>query len=263
MPPAERLPRARVRPARRRRGRFDPRRVRLVVAVLLAALVALVTLGSTLRGGSSGPPGGPIPPKALLPSGPPQRQMLARQGNLSLFVPIDQDLITAIAYHPVAESRAFSLEPAGHQANANLFRRLYNRVFGDQSGGVRYFVSSDSTDAVDVGAMAGTEVYAPVDGQVVSLTPEVYNGQRFATTVGIQPTDNPSVIVQVSHLTLQQRHNGLTVLRVGERVQAAATLLGHVADLSSVIRSDLRQYVSDKGNNASVEVDPAPTIPLP
>jgi hypothetical protein len=236
--------------------------VRLVVALLLACVIALITLGTTL-GGGSGRIHGPVPPKALLPSGPPQRQLLARQGTLSLFVPIEQDLITAIAYHQVAESRAFSLAPAGHQANANVFRRLYKRVFGDSSGGVRYYVSNDSTDAVDVGAMAGTDVYAPVDGQVVSLTPEVFNGQRYSWTVGIQPTDNPSVIVNVSHLTLRTQPNGLTSLRVGARVQAATTLLGTVADLSRAVTSDLRQYVSDKGNNATVEVDPAPTIPLP
>jgi hypothetical protein len=261
MPPAERLPRARVRPARRR-SRFDPRRVRLLVAVSLVLVVALVTLGSTLSG-SGTPPSGPVAPKALLPSGPPARQLLAHQGALSLYVPVEQDLITAIAFHPVAESRAFSLEPAGHQENANLLQRLYNRVFGDSSGGVRYYVTDDSTDAVDVGAMAGTDVYAPVDGQVVSLTPEVLNGRNYATTVGIQPTDNPSVIVNVSHVAVKQLRGGQTVLRVGERVQAATTLLGTVADLSGAITSDLRQYVSDKGNNASIEVDPAPSVPLP
>jgi hypothetical protein len=236
--------------------------VRLAVALLVAAVVALITLGSTLRG-SSGPASGPIAPKALIPAGPPQRQLLARQGNLSLFVPIEQDMITAIAYHPVAESRAFSLVPAGHQANADLVRRLYNRLFGDSSGGLRYYVTDDSTDAVDVGAMAGTDVYAPVDGQVVSLSPEVYNGITYASTVGIQPTDNPSVIVNVQHLTLRLLPNGKTQLRVGARVQAASTPLGSVADLSKAVTSDLRQYVSDKGNNATIEVDPAPTTAIP
>ena len=46
-------------------------------------------------------------------------------------------------------------------------------------------------------------------------------------------------------------------------MQAATTPLGTVADLSKAVTSDLRQYVSDKGNNANLEVDPAPTVALP
>ena len=112
-------------------------------------------------------------------------------------MPIRLDRISAIAYHPVAGSRSFSLDPVGRQANANLFDSLWRHVFGDGGGGVRYYVSDGGTDAVDVGARTSTDVYAPVNGQVVSLSPDVIDGDAvsYGVTVAIQPTGNPSVVV--------------------------------------------------------------------
>jgi len=201
-------------------------------------------------------------PKSVLPAGPPTPQVLATQGGLRLFVPIEQDRVTAIAYHQVAGSRAFSLEPTGHQANADLARRLWRRVFGDSSGGLRYFVSDDSTDAVDVGAHAGTQIYAPVDGLIASVTPEVIGNKTAAVTVGISPTDDPSVVVYVGHVSASSAAAG-DALRVGDSVSASRTPLGTVADMSKVEVSDLRKYVSDSGNNAQVWVEPAPTLAIP
>jgi murein DD-endopeptidase MepM/ murein hydrolase activator NlpD len=233
------------------------------VALFLAACVAAVTLGTTLRSSGQSNGSGPIPPRNYLPSGPPQRQLLATQSGVRLFVPIEQDLITAIAYHPLQQSRAFSLEPAGQQLNAGFLHRMVRRFFGDDSGGLRYYVSDGSTDAVDVGARAGTAVYAPVDGQVVSLAPDVINGRTYGSTIGIQSTDNPAVVVRVSHVVLQHQRDGLTRVKVGQRVSAGDTQLGGVADIASVLTSDLRSYVSDSGNNAMIEVVPAPAPSIP
>ena len=262
MPAAERLPRAQVRQRRRRRrGVLHPRRARLLAALLLAGAIAALTLGSTLRNNGSHVEAGPIMPRSVLPAGPPTPQVLASQGGLRLFVPIEQDRITAIAYHQVAGSRAFSLEPSGRQANADLARRLWRRVFGDSSGGMRYFVSDNSTDAVDVGARANTRIYAPVDGQIASVTPEVIAGKPAAVTVGISPTDDPSVVVYVGHVSAAASSSG--ALRVGDSVSASRTPLGNVADMSKLEISDLRKYVSDSGNNAQVWVEPAPTLAIP
>ena len=234
-----------------------------MLAVVLVGCVAAVTLGSTLaRDGSSAPPG-PIPPRSLLPSGPPAKQVLSRHAGLDLYVPIEQDLITAIAYHPYAASRAFSLEPAGKQVNADLVRRLWRRIVGEDDGGLRYYVTDGATDAVDIGAHQGTIVYAPVDGQVVSLAPEVVNGRTYAHTVGIQPGGDPSVVVNVAHVRLQYQADGQTRVRVGQRVAAAATQLGTVADEAQVLTSDVRRYVSDSGNNAMITVEPAPVLEIP
>jgi hypothetical protein len=257
MPAAERLPRVRVR-RRRRRGFLHPRRARLLTALFLAAALAALTLGSTLRDNGGRVDVGPIMPRKVLPASPPTPQVLATQAGLRLYVPIEQGRITAIAYHGVAGSRAFALEPQGHQANADVVQRLWRRVFGDSSGGMRYFVSDDSTDAVDVGALAGTQVYAPVDGVVASLAPEVIGSNHAAITVGISPTDDPSVVVYVAHLYPKSG-----IPKVGDSVTASRTPIGTVADLSKLEVSDLRKYVSDAGNDALVWVEPAPTLAVP
>ena len=58
-------------------------------------------------------------------------------------------------------------------------------VGASSSGGPGYYVDSsapgDPTSSVDVGALAGTGVYAPVDGRVVSLRPYVINGRAWGT----------------------------------------------------------------------------------
>jgi hypothetical protein len=257
----ERTRRLRAEPDERRtRHRRSVRRRRLL-GFGLAALVAAVTLVLTLSGHDPTPVAAdPSPVGSLLPAGPPVPQVLAREGSLELFVPIRSDRISAIAYHPVAGSRSFSLDPVGRQANANLLDSLWRHVFGDGGGGVRYFVTDGGTDAVDVGARGGTDAYAPVNGQVVSLSPDVIDGDAvsYGVTVAIQPTGNPSVVVSVAHVVLDQGPDGQPTLQVGAQVEHGRTRIGTVAETSAVLQSDVAQYTSAGGDNVEISVDPAP-----
>jgi hypothetical protein len=242
------------------RHRRSVRRRRLL-GFGLAVLVAVVTLGLTLTGHDPTPVAAdPSPVSSLLPAGPPSPQVLAREGSLELFVPIRSDRITAIAYHPVAGSRSYSLNPVGRQANANLLDSLWRHVFGDGGGGVRYYVTDGGTDAVDVGARAGTDVYAPVNGQVVSLSPDVIDGDAvsYGVTVAIQPTGNPAVVVSLAHVMLDEGVDGQPTLQVGAQVEHGRTRIGTVAATSDVLRSDVAQYTSNGGDNVEISVDPAP-----
>jgi hypothetical protein len=226
-----------------------------------AAIVAAITLGLTLTGHDPTPVASdPSPISSLLPAGPPSPQVLARQGSLEVFLPIRQDRISAIAYHPVAGSRSFSLDPVGHQANASVFDSLWRRVFGDGGGGVRYYVDNGGTDAVDIGARAGTDIYSPVNGQVVSLSPDVINGDAvsYGVTVGIQPTGNPSVVVSVAHVVLDRGADNEPTLQVGAQLEHGRTRIGTDAHTSGVLDSVVAQYTSAGGDNAEITVDPAP-----
>ncbi len=257
-PPPRRL---RIDPdARRAQHRRSVRRRRML-GFGLAAIVAAITLGLTLSGHDPTPVANdPSPVSSLLPAGPPSPQVLAREGSLELFVPIRLDRVTAIAYHAVAGSRSYSLDPVGKQANANLFDSLWRHVFGDGGGGVRYYVTDGGTDAVDIGARAGTDIYAPVNGQVVSLSPDVIDGNAvsYGVTVAIQPTGNPSVVVSIAHVVLDLSPDGQPTLQVGTQVEHGRTRIGTVADTSAVLQSDVAQYTSDGGDNAEISVDPAP-----
>jgi hypothetical protein len=256
---------------RQRRLRLDPDdragrhrrsvRRRRLLGFALAAVIAAVTLALTWSGHDPTPVAAdPAPVSSLLPAGPPVPQVLAREDTLELFVPIRTDRISAIAYHPVAGSHSFSLDPVGRQANANLFDSLWRHVFGDGGGGVRYYVSDGGTDAVDIGARAGTDVYAPVNGQVVSLSPDVIDGDAvsYGVTVAIQPTGNPSVVVSVAHVMLDTGQDGQPSMQVGAQVEHGRTRIGTVADTSAVLESDVAQYTSNGGDNVEISVDPAP-----
>ena len=257
----QRTRRLRIDPDDRRSSHRRSVRRRRLLGFGFAAVVAAVTLGLTLSGHDPTPVAAdPAPVSSLLPAGPPVPQVLAREGSLELFVPIRTDRISAIAYHPVAGSRSFPLDPVGRQANANLLDSLWRHVFGDGGGGVRYYVTDGGTDAVDIGARAGTDVYAPVNGQVVSLSPDVIDGDAvsYGVTVAIQPTGNPSVVVSVAHVVLDLGPDGQPAMQVGAQVEHGRTRIGTVAETSAVLTSDVAQYTSNGGDNVEISVDPAP-----
>ena len=81
--------------------------------------------------------------------------------------------MTAIVYHGTGDPAAIPLQPSGHQKNAGFLARLGDTLFGGGSGsGPAYYVDNSAggpdTAELDVGAPAGTHVYAPVSGQVVA-----------------------------------------------------------------------------------------------
>jgi hypothetical protein len=248
--------RRRRRTTRRRR---DPRRLRLIAGLVLA-LIAVVVLTWLLRSGSGGTDTTGIAPpnsKVLAPDGPPQVQTMATAGGLILDVPITQGRITAIVYHATGTADAIPLQPAGKQRNEGFLARLGDSLFGSGgNGGPAYFIdgggSGPDTSSVDVGAPAGTSVYAPVDGIVVSVQPYVLNGLQRGSIVQIRPDIAPAVIVTVGNLG---EHLNVDV---GTPVKAAQTKLGSVIDLSKLLDQTVARYTSDAGNHASFQISPAP-----
>jgi hypothetical protein len=105
---------------------------------------------------------------------------------------------------------------------------------------------------VDVGAPAGTDVYSPVDGTVVSVQPYVLNGEARGSIVQIRPSDLAAVIVTVGNL---DQH---LAVDVGSPVHASQTLLGKIVDLSKLLHQTVANYTSDSGNHVSMQVSPAP-----
>ena len=243
----------------------DPRRFRRTLAVLLVTAAVVVTIASTLTGNdSSADPGSRVLDLAApLVTGTPEPQVLARNESVTLLVPIGQDALTGVAYHAVEGSRATSLVPVGDQINAGLLDRVVGRLFGDDGGGLRYWVADDSTQAVDVGAPAGTEVYSPTTGVVVAITPYLLNGDKHGSIIGIQPYANPSVVVNVAHVDLRTKVDGSPAIEIGDRAVGGTTLLGTIVDLEGVVETGLSRFVSDAGNNVSITVEPAPALQSP
>lgn len=229
----------------------------VAAAIVVAAVVVVVVLHSGSSSRNTSGIASPHSPQ-LAPNAPPSPpQTLATVSGLSLEVPVSAGRITAIVYHATGATNAIPLSPAGSQKNAGFLARLANRLFGSGGGGgPSYYVDSSGdgadTGSVDVGAPAGTDVYSPVDGTVVSVQPYVLNGKARGSIVQIRPSDLAAVIVTVGNL--DQR----LAVDVGSPVHASQTLLGKIVDLSKLLHQTVANYTSDSGNHVSMQVSPAP-----
>ena len=245
-----------------RQRRARARRIRRIVGLGFLAVVLLVTLLLTAFGtGQSKAPATP-PARAAhaIPAGPPRPEAVAMQGSLPLQLPVQQARLTAIGYHAPSDG-ALALEPLGHKANQGFLRRLFHRIFGGGGSKVRYYQlpggSGPETGSLDVGAPAGTDVYSPVDGTVVSVDDFVLNGEQYGSRIAIEPASAPSLLVSVTRL------RGDPNLGIGSTVSAASSKLGVLLDLSHVEQQELSRYSHDAGNHVSIEVHSAPAPSLP
>ncbi|HEU6446213.1 MAG TPA: hypothetical protein VFL61_14255 [Gaiellaceae bacterium] len=247
-----------ARRARRRRAAGQHRLRR--IAVLLVASAAVVATLLLTAFGSDTPArtvsSAPAPAKRLLPTGPPQPQVVAVHNSLQIRVPVAQQRITAVGYHAV-DNGALALEPVGEQANKGLFARLVRRLAGrDEAGLAWYQLGGDgpANAVLNVGAAPGTDVYAPVDGVVVGISDYVISGKRLGARVDVQPSSQPSLVVSLTHLRPDP------ALTVGAAVTASSSKLGTVMDFSRFERQALARYTQDAGNHVSLEVHPAATL---
>jgi hypothetical protein len=235
-----------------------------MVGLLLLAAVALITLLLTAFGSGRSAArvatAAPAPSTRLLPSGPPQPQVVAMGSGLRLELPIAQSRVTAIGYHTSGDG-ALALDPVGHQANQGLFSRLGHRLFGGGGSGLRYVVidggNGASTSTLDVGAAPGTDVYSPVDGTIVGITPYVLDGKGYGARIDIQPTGSPSLVVSLTHLRPDPS------LTVGSSLGATTSKVGTVVDFAGVERMALSRYTTDAGNHVAVSVHPAAVLSYP
>ena len=251
--------------ARNRRAHHQAvRRRRRVAGLVVLATVALITLLLTAFG--TGKPGttqsstGPAPANRLLPSGPPSPQVVALEGALRMQLPVAQSRVTAIGYHASGDG-AVALQPLGSQANPGTLTRLARSVFGGGSRGIHWFQlaggEGPGTAALDVGAAPGTDIYSPVDGSVIGLTPYIINGRRYGSEIDVQPTGAPSFVVAITHVKPDPS------LTVGSSIAAGTSKLGVLLDFSRVEEQALARYTQDAGNHVEIEVRPAAALSTP
>ncbi|MFL5919206.1 MAG: hypothetical protein ACJ74L_12275 [Gaiellaceae bacterium] len=226
----------------------------VVSGALLGTLFVTAFGQSATRGTSQALPG---PASRLLPVGPPTPLTVALHNGLRIQLPLAQSRVTAIGYH-ASDDGALPLTALGHQGNEGALSRLAHKIFGGAGGGFVYYQLSGSSRAVlDVGALPGTDVYAPVDGTIVGISDYVLNGLTYGSRIDIQPASSPSLIVSLSHLTPDP------ALTVGSALAASSTKVGRIVDLSGVEKQALAKYTQDAGNHVSIELRPAATLNLP
>jgi hypothetical protein len=186
----------------------------------------------------------------------PYPQIVAVRGAVRLQMPIAQGHATAIGYHS-ADDGAVTLSPIGQKGNEGVVQRVFHAVFGGGGGHpLWYQLDGGATSALDVGAAPGTDVYSPIDGTVVGVSPYVVAGHRFGSRIDIQPQSAPSLIVTLTQLRADPE------ITVGSNVVSGRTKIGAVANLAPYERQALAHYTNDAGNHVSVEVRPAAALVL-
>ncbi len=223
-----------------------------------AAIVALILVLSAWSSGRSVSPLGNIATSSEV-SGPPAPIVVARAGALSLKLPVARAAVTAIGYHAAPD--AIALSPEGRQVNEGLLAHLFHRISGSGGGGLNYYElsggSGTGNGALDIGAAPETDVYAPVNGKVVQISPYVINGRHCGVRLDIRPDDDATVIVSMTRIA------GDPALKIGNPLQEGVTRVGSIIDLSKLEKQKLAQYTQDAGNHVTIEVHSAaiPVVP--
>jgi hypothetical protein len=245
--------RARRQPREHRAGRL------LLLGICALALVLVLVLSAFGSGTPARVRPAPTPASRYLQATP-DLQFVAAAGTLRIQMPVAQGALTALGYH-AGRDGALDLQPVGRQGNEGLLSRLWHRIAGTSKDDLVWYqlggASGPATSALDVGAPAGTDVYAPVDGTVVGLSDYVIANRVYGARLDIRPSNAPSLVVSLTQLRPDP------ALTVGSSVAAGTSKVGTIVDLSGVEKQALARYTQDAGNNVSLEVHPAATVSIP
>jgi hypothetical protein len=239
--------------AGRRRAQARARRfaVAAIIAVLAAVTLALTAFDSETSPAVSRP--APLP----VTSAPPDPHVLATVGNLRVQSPVAQGGVTAIGFHGSADG-ALVLKPVGPQRNEGLLARLWRRITGASRSGLAWYqLSGGPLRTLDVGAVAGTDVYSPIDGTVVAIRDQVISGRTVGAEIELRPASAPSLVVSMQNVRPDP------VLTVGANVAAGSSKLGTVTNITRFEQQALERYAAEGGNNVSLQVYPSATLGVP
>ena len=227
-----------------------------MLTVVMGALIGTLLITAFGQGATREPSQAlPGPASRLpVPVGPPTPLTVALHNGLRIQLPVAQSRVTAIGYHSSGDG-ALPLTPLGRQGNEGALSRLAHKIFGGGGGGFVYYqLSGGETAALDVGALPGTDVYAPVDGTIVGISDYILDGRPYGSRIDIQPSAAPSLVVSLTHLSPDP------ALTVGSTIAASSTKVGRVVDLSGVETQALSRYTQDAGNHVAIELRAAANL---
>ena len=150
---------ARRRRSTRRRPALRRDRRALISAAIPVVRVAVLALVLGVMGGgasdAAGPLASPVPSPELGSGARPPELVIARAEGVQVHIPVDPERVTAMAFHPIDDASGVELEATGGV-------RIHQAPREGRTG--------PATAGLDVGAPAGTTVYAPVDGVIASVS---------------------------------------------------------------------------------------------
>ncbi|MCW2927380.1 MAG: hypothetical protein JWM86_1348 [Thermoleophilia bacterium] len=193
---------------------------------------------------------------AVEASGPPTPQTLAEaivepgSAGLRLQLPIRRQAVSGIAFGPRRERGVLELEPSGTRANTSWVRRTTQRFLATTpANDLRWYRLEDGAPSmVIVGALPGTEVYAPIDGTVEAIGEYVIDGVARGQVIQLQPIGDGQTLVVLRNLEVA------TDLMVGTSVTQGVTRLGSVRDMEGALEAPLADYTHDSGSGIDMYV---------
>lgn len=269
---------------RRERGlarKRQVRRQRLVAALVLIAFAALVSVGfksaydanagrlrakvrkETTPSGLAG--SGfldPRPGASLAIAAPKPTPVFAGAKGVELRLPVPPIELTEIGFHQAARTYALHMKTALPDADGQAARGKGTGRDAD------HVLNSDGTlnvsvlrmwrprpgkpdSAADVGAAAGTVVYAPVDGQVVKVKKYKLYGRCDDYEIHIKPTGRDDIDVVLIHVDK-------VAVRAGDEVRGGLTQVGVVRKLYDKTHHQLADYMSPtegKGDHVHIQLN--------
>ena len=246
-------------PATRQRRASSPRREHLRRR-RVAALIALATLVGLAVWAAYSVPGqtpAAIPENAAAPvvvEGPAaatEGVVVARVEDVEVLLPVARRVTTAVAYHPVDNGDAVPFEPSGKCVSGGLRERLAD-VFAS-GGDVQYYLASESgaggsaTAGLDVGAVPGSQVVSPVDGKVIGIKKYRVLGRYNDVEIKIQVSQDPSLVLVVTHMDQVD-------VTIGDTVARGETVLGAVRGFPAELEQTLSRYTSDNGDHVRLMI---------
>jgi len=181
----------------------------------------------------------------------PAKFSLAAAGEINLMLPIFEQEVTSVGYHPVDGDGLITLIPNGRQLNGSIISSL--EILSREDGPGYYLMEEggrfgSATCSLDVGAPAGTVVFAPVDGTVAGIRTYNLRGECPDTEIRIQPQNQSNMLVVMTHL-------GNIQATLGQLIRAGETRLGSVRRLDGCLEQQLGRYTYDSGNHVQMQVE--------
>jgi len=189
--------------------------------------------------------------------------MFASHGSLQLRLPISVADLTEVGFHQAAYDYALPLSTTCSDAENKAAKRdqSTHRDKSKQASGADATLGGSVVrmwrdrpgkpdTAVDVGAVPGTTILAPVSGTIVLVKPYLLYGKYDDFRVHIRPDGHPKLDVVMIHIEGP-------MVKAGDRVEAGITKIGGVRKLSDKERLQLGDYTKDEGDHVHLQLNDA------
>lgn len=191
--------------------------------------------------------------------------LLARHGDLYLRLPVDPSAVTQVAFHQASGDKAVRLVALVPDASIKAAAALRGVVPPSATATadaeeaatiwngtvIRLWRSNRRgapDTAIDCGANAGADVFAPLSGVVVAVRPYKLYGRYDDFEIHIRPDGRDDLDLVLIHV------DDVSVA-VGDRVEGGVTRLARVRKMSDKTDLQLAAYTRNGGDHVHVQIN--------